>query len=166
MPNDLVIDLETLDTRKSAIVLSAGLIVFDRDTLEKRDERYWEFSIISQIAEGRTLSRETQEWWIRENQCELDRLMRSGTRYIRRLIQDLLVYPRSTRVWSRGCMDFHIIQDLTDSHFYYNSHRDCRTLDSLGFHMEHKNNHHALEDVRNEWEQVRKAMEVARNATV
>lgn len=58
----VVIDLETLDTVPTAVVLSIGLAVGNLH--EDLPEKYhWNLCVPSQIFAGRSLSRSTVEWW-------------------------------------------------------------------------------------------------------
>lgn len=59
------IDLETLDTKPSAVVLSVGLAAFNPDTGAVFDTHYTQFSNLeSQVERGRTISPSTVRWWM------------------------------------------------------------------------------------------------------
>lgn len=55
------IDLETLDTRDTAIILSVGIIADTGEALHHA------IDIDMQIAEGRTISGSTLLWWLKQN---------------------------------------------------------------------------------------------------
>lgn len=58
------IDLETLDTKPSALVLSCGLVAFNPYTGEILDRDYTRFvGLDEQVARGRTISAATVQWW-------------------------------------------------------------------------------------------------------
>jgi len=59
-----MIDIETLDTKASSVVLSVGACKFDPYSLEEPyDKKYYRLDIDSQLALGRTTSDSTIEWW-------------------------------------------------------------------------------------------------------
>lgn len=73
MANHLMIDLETLDTRPSAVVFQVGLVAF-RDVLHGEvngevilEERLLHIDILPQIMDGRTVDPETVRWWRTQN---------------------------------------------------------------------------------------------------
>jgi len=149
-----MIDFETLGTQEDAVVLSVGAIVFILDKPELDKLYYKEYLIASQIAKGRTVDKGTVQWWLRVNPLEFNRLC-IGDKSAD-LIGEVLKFSVAN-VWSRGCMDFHILQHLTGNHYAYNQHRDVRTLDIFGKRMG-KNKHNALEDSKNQLEYVRKIL--------
>ena len=65
---DLMVDIETLDTHPSAVVLSIGAVVFDRfDTPGRHGPTFYvelTGDIQSQIDHGRTISADTLIWWM------------------------------------------------------------------------------------------------------
>lgn len=160
---DLMIDFETLDTKAGAVLLSAGIILFDPEKPEDREEHYFEFHVEKQIPAGRTISSSTLEWWLRQDPGELVRLMREGEDLLYNL--QLLVerMPEVRKVWSRGHMDFEILCDICPGHFKYYQHADVRTLDALGFSMKRENNHNALDDCRNQLDYVTEVMSICCN---
>lgn len=76
MANHLMIDLETLDTRPTAVVFQVGLIAF-KDVLHDKPmafeepplenlilgEKLLHVDILSQVIRGRTIDPETVAWW-------------------------------------------------------------------------------------------------------
>lgn len=61
---DLMIDLETLDTKPSAIVLSIGACFFDLKKGEIGATFHTYLTIKDQDKKGRTFSEETLRWWM------------------------------------------------------------------------------------------------------
>lgn len=62
------IDLETIDTRPQATVLSLGAVKFNPfDQSEPYDELYFKVSIDQQDSLGRTVSTETIQWWAKQD---------------------------------------------------------------------------------------------------
>lgn len=61
----LMIDLETLDTKSTAVILSIGAAVFDNSGLGTRF--YEEIEIDDQLRHGRTVSGQTIAWWMAQS---------------------------------------------------------------------------------------------------
>lgn len=61
---DISIDLETLDTATSAVVLSIGACSFNADGVQSKF--YRELRLNEQVANGRTISVSTVQFWMRE----------------------------------------------------------------------------------------------------
>src|SRR3546814_2365974 len=71
---EMMVDLETLDTKNSAVVLSIGAVVWETlvDDAGSLDysvvERFYRvLSIDEQLAAGRTVSESTLLWWMRQD---------------------------------------------------------------------------------------------------
>lgn len=62
---DLMLDLETLDTKPGATVLAIGAVLFDRDTCWSCGQGmfYMEVNIASQLPFHTTVSADTMDWW-------------------------------------------------------------------------------------------------------
>lgn len=75
MYTDISLDLETLDIRPSAVVLSIGAVRFNRherdsfDGIKEDEDRcfYAKLPIQAQIDLGRTISASTINWWMEQN---------------------------------------------------------------------------------------------------
>lgn len=65
---DIMLDIETLDTAQSAVVLSIGAVVFDPHSKELGEKFYVEFThdLATQQRIGRTVSADTAVWWVRQ----------------------------------------------------------------------------------------------------
>jgi hypothetical protein len=67
------IDLETIDTKPSATVLSLGGVKFNPlDNTEPHSELYLKINIDDQGAQGRTHSDDTLAWWSRQDKKIMD----------------------------------------------------------------------------------------------
>ena len=66
---DVMIDLETLDTSPTAVVLSLGAVAFDPYTHAHGATFYVEFTnfLEQQTGVGRTISPSTMLWWMQQN---------------------------------------------------------------------------------------------------
>ena len=65
---DIMLDIETLDTAQSAVVLSIGAVVFDPHSKELGEKFYVEFTddLATQQRVGRTVSAATVVWWMQQ----------------------------------------------------------------------------------------------------
>lgn len=65
----IMLDLETLDTTSSAVVISIGAVAFDPRTNALGDKFYVEMTedIAAQQARGRTISGDTVRWWMQQD---------------------------------------------------------------------------------------------------
>ena len=65
----IMLDLETLDTASSAVVISIGAVAFDPETSALGDKFYVEMTedIAAQQARGRTISGDTVRWWMQQD---------------------------------------------------------------------------------------------------
>lgn len=157
--NHLMVDFETLGTSADSILLSAGLVVFNRDEADV-DHEYLEFAIVPQLLAGRTVSRDTLNWWKKGNESELYRLTEDGDESLRELVaivERIKRMHKIKKVWSRGSMDVAILENIGALPFPYYAVRDCRTLDEF-MRMEYTNSHHAIQDCHNQIKHVRKVL--------
>lgn len=66
----MMIDIETLDTRPSAVVFQVGVVVFEDALMQDAPkspilaQRKFDLDILPQIFAGRTVDRETVNWWL------------------------------------------------------------------------------------------------------
>jgi hypothetical protein len=67
--NHIMLDLETLDTVSSAVVISIGAVAFDPYTNELGDKFYVELTddVSGQQKHGRTISGDTVRWWMQQD---------------------------------------------------------------------------------------------------
>ena len=65
----IMLDLETLDTTSSAVVISIGAVAFDPETSGLGDKFYVETTedTAAQQARGRTISGDTVRWWMQQD---------------------------------------------------------------------------------------------------
>lgn len=169
METDIMCDFETLGTEKDSVVLSVGLILFNRNTGELLKEYYGEFDVNGQIFYGRTIDPGTVQWWRhRDRVKEFERLMLEGisgnpSLYIYDVMEEL--QGKYQYIWSRGHLDFEILASLhgdEDNPLEYWRARDTRTLDIFQKQRK-KNGHNALDDCKNQIEHV---VEVIRSWSV
>lgn len=65
MALNVMLDIETLDTATSAVVLSIGAVTFTESTII--DTFYADVDPKRQLADGRTISIDTIKWWMRQS---------------------------------------------------------------------------------------------------
>ena len=157
---DMMIDFETLGVSRDSVLLSCGIILFDKGII--LEENYEEYSINGQIGDGQIVDRSTVEWWTRTDREEFNRLLANTKGYhplyhLNNYYKGLEYKIRN--VWSRGHMDFEILNYHLDEKIPYWKSKDCRTLDVFK-KMSSKNNHNALDDCRNQVNHVMKVMEI------
>ncbi len=157
---DMMIDFETLGVSRDSVVLSSGIILFNKDEIVLED--YQEYSATKQIFEGQVVLPSTVAWWKRTDNQEFYRILHNGSGLTPRSVltafmSDLEYEVRN--VWSRGGMDFDILNYHLDEEIPYWKAKDCRTLDVFQ-KMSSANNHNALDDCRNQVNHVRKVMQI------
>jgi hypothetical protein len=118
MALNVMLDIETLDTAASAVVLSIGAVTFSESLII--DTFYVDIDPEAQLAEGRTISIDTIKWWMKQSdearKCVYD--PRSVTHPIQALqLFDAWVYTNDSHsevlVWGNGSdFDNAIVNDL------------------------------------------------------
>lgn len=84
MLEHVMLDIEAMDTATTAVVLSIGAVAFDPFSNELGEKFYIEFDFSArdeQLAYGRTVSKETQEWWAKQDpkaRCIFDEIPTFG----------------------------------------------------------------------------------------
>lgn len=147
-----MVDFETLGTSKDAVVLSVGLVVFNRETCHAYDKVYEEFDVPLQIYRERTVDPSTVSWWLKKDPMELKRLLVHGFEDPYEMLPEALASLDFKYVWSRHPMDFDILSTFVPLDYW--RFRDVSTLDYLK-KMDTKNTHNALEDCLNQLEHLR-----------
>lgn len=105
---DLMIDIETLATVPSAVVLQIGAVEFDSAAGTMGRGKVWDLDYVT-AQEYRTINPETLNWWVRQSQRAIERVL------ARLPVTDVVVmYPEAAlseladmveaadRVWARG----------------------------------------------------------------
>lgn len=105
---DVMIDLETLDTAATCVILSIGACLFDPISGEITDELYMEINKDYQIQCGRTISASTLDWWMTQPAEERDRILVDSPDKLglTQALYNLTNFiPESASVWANG-VDF------------------------------------------------------------
>ena len=156
-----MIDLETLDTRPEAVVLTVGAIKFNPFTREDpHSEMYYRLDADTQAMAGRTVDDRTVEWWGKQPQEVWQEALGDDNRtYVADFIRDLQKWLVGVEVvWAQGYgFDMTILENLLRM-FGHNvpwnfwNIRDSRTLFQLMPQDPRKamnfTAHNALEDCR------------------
>ena len=137
--NHLMIDIETLDTRPSAVVLSVAVLMFD--PLSRKQEEMFSANIDvgTQIAlEGRTMSIDTVKWWMQQGYDARVKAFASPVSVDLRDAQETLAgiikRPDVEAIWANDPdFDCTILRDLMgyDFKWPFYKHRSMRTIKAL-----------------------------------
>lgn len=132
---DLMIDIETLDTKNSAVVAQIGWCVFDHKAIITYSSRV--MAIQEQLDMGRTISESTLMWWMGQPEEARKRVFLFHSKFslsgVKEDLQDVIREREVDRVWAHGPhFDLAIMKDfMGDGLFHYRSPRDTRTLADL-----------------------------------
>tara|TARA_R110000851_G_scaffold275824_1_gene428586 strand:- start:43282 stop:43848 length:567 start_codon:yes stop_codon:yes gene_type:complete len=165
----MMVDIETLDTARTSVVIQVAAIVFDMN--ERGD---WEevsaldiaLPVEPQVKSGRTVSPSTIAWWLTMDRHEVfSKLIKRGN--TSKMSYQDKIQQMKVELGEFGCKEYwfqgptfdaiileDLIGDLVPWKFY--QVRDQRTADSLALdqatikEMKKVINHDALEDVRNQ----------------
>lgn len=119
MSNHLMLDFETLDTTATSVVLSLGIVLFNKEKI--LTSSYYEFDIKSQMEQGRTMSADTIMWWL--NQTSGRKFTPPSEHYVQTLYKiklwfdSLVVAGGFDEVWANDPnFDCAILEDLFKPH--------------------------------------------------
>lgn len=101
---DVMIDVETLDTRPSTVILSIGAVRFDIDKPEViGDTFHVHIDIDSCLAAGRTVSGSTILWWLDQSDEARHKLTEATRVPLKTALQGLATFiNEKDRVWGNG----------------------------------------------------------------
>tara|TARA_R110000803_G_scaffold158426_1_gene222702 strand:+ start:698 stop:1216 length:519 start_codon:yes stop_codon:yes gene_type:complete len=156
--SQVMIDLETLDTKPSSVVLSIGAVEFNPETGEVFKETGYEMfpDIQEQLDAGRTISASTLLWWMGQG----DEARGAITKARRKSVKECLEHFRwwcqkgsRCKAWGNGSVfDITMMEDLMDHTqipWKFWDIRDTRTLWDIHPYDKNKKGetaHTALED--------------------
>jgi hypothetical protein len=162
-------DLETLDTKPSAVILSLGAIRFNplEDGIDHNDGRLsMRLEIDPQSGMGRTISEDTIAWWATQSKEAQDAAFGDDNRIP--VIEAVEKFHKFVwgcdRIWSQGSFDVNIMEHLYTSiqkpyTWQYWQVRDSRTLfDFVDGAMDRTKHHDAVEDAIAQAEAVQRAL--------
>lgn len=135
-----MIDIETLDTLPTSVVLSVGACKFDPcSDSEPYDKQHWKIDIDQQTGLGRTISESTLEWWSKNDPKVIEETFTdTGRVKCEQFAKELNKWlVGADKIWCQGPQfDMVIIENLfkmSDSHCNWQFWKimDCRTLFNL-----------------------------------
>ena len=165
----VMIDLETLDTRPSTVILSIGAVAFsveDDVTASFYRRCTWQ----DQLDAGRTVSESTIRWWLLQSDAARAALTDGQQLSLRQSLEELFNWCFSSKaisVWASGpSFDIAILEHAYGYYnlpWKYNAARDFRTLrdlvpPNLGDDIPKGEAHNALDDAMAQALFVRKAL--------
>ena len=179
MNTDIMIDLETLDTKPTASILTIGAIKFDPfgDDLHNQqcEKLYIKVDIDSCDQLGLTTSQSTIDWWGQQSKAAQDEAFSTeGRVHIREAFNQLYKFCwGAQRVWSHGaafdiviCENvFAKLEKMVPWNFW--QVRCTRTLFDIGINPKRPPvlAHHALEDAWNQAVGVQNVMRTLRTSS-
>ena len=106
----IMIDIETLDTKDSAIVLSIGGCVFNGESLLsietlKRKSIYLELNPYEQETKGRTISVSTLFWWVQQKPPGLNKFIKESydsIKYSLNTLNQFITENDVKSIWSKS----------------------------------------------------------------
>lgn len=171
MANHLMIDIETLDTRPSAVVFQVGLLAFNDplfgDDGRVYEEKVYHLDIVPQILRGRTIDPSTIQFWKEQEVSSWARSASeiSNVSYLFAEIARMMGEYGVGDVWSNSpSFDAVIMRSLAETQgagiFQFPSFRDDmdmrtvrRLMQRLGLMTDAPTSvttHHALQDCRDQ----------------
>jgi hypothetical protein len=167
--NNIMLDLETLGTTPGSVVLSIGAVAFDGDVGGGIGDTFYNtISVKSSLKAGLTIDASTLLWWSKQDRAAYQEALNKDAHPLADVLEEFgewLAYVaegeyRERKLWGNGA-DFDLTLllacyravDLEAPWKFYN-HRCYRTLKALypEVRAERSNNHHALDDARNQAE--------------
>jgi hypothetical protein len=158
MAQHLMVDLETLDVKPTATVLTLGAVRFDPYSNAPMKELYLRVDIDSQDKLGCTVDDNTLKWWNQQDVSIMEEAFNPVDRIpIHEVINQFHALAwNCDAFWSHGAtFDLMILQNLYDKlgrtyPWQYWQMRDTRTLFDIGFdaEMPQAAKHNALEDAK------------------
>ena len=156
---EVMIDLETLDNKSSAAIVSIGACVFDRLTGKIIDTFYRRIDMEAAIASGGTCSGSTLIWWMQQDDEARIELTKGGSKISVAMADFIKFLPANCIVWGNGSSFDISILEMTlqrlklECPWEFWNVRDVRTVLDLASHLVKKSDipfvdtkHNALAD--------------------
>ena len=133
---EMMIDIETLDVKPTAVVLSVGAVAFERSG-QIRDRFYRVLDVQKQTKLGRTVSFDTVQWWMDQEPDAQAEAFATVRQRVADVLTDLNAYCRkydSNTYWALGPQfDYIILESLHDQMgssvpWSHGQLRDVRTM--------------------------------------
>jgi exodeoxyribonuclease VIII len=138
----LMIDLETLDTKRTAVILAIAAVEFNLETGEIGRTFYKKIDVGSSWEYGRTIDVNTLKWWLDQPKEALLEQLKDSELYLdvltalTALTAFIKQFHSDTQIWANGIsFDLEIlksaIQFICKEPWKFWQERDVRTLASL-----------------------------------
>lgn len=133
---EMMIDIETLDVKPSAVVLSIGAVVFHPNG-HVMDRWYRVLQVQEQLDRGRTVSFDTITWWMSQDGDARNEAFAPVRQMVAETLSDLLAFCRTydaNAYWALGPQfDYIILENLFNElnrevPWGYGQLRDVRTI--------------------------------------
>ena len=139
----LMIDLETLDTKPTAVFSTVGLCTFDMDR-GVVDRWVYRVDMQSSINAGRTISADTLRWWMRQDENPREAMFAEGGLALQEFLHALRAQfsTEIEGVWGNGAtFDISILESAyhqagEEPPWPFYTVRDVRTMAMLAPHVE------------------------------
>ena len=159
--NDVMLDLETLDTLPTAAIVSIGAVLFSPTTGVLGKEFYTKVDMRSCVAVGMTLDPGTISWWLGQDVAARAVFAGDDRKRITDALADFVAWlPDGARLWSHGAsFDLPILEHAMRKvgflpKWSFRDHRDTRTAYAMAKVDPKKFNdgtaHNALDDAKNQ----------------
>lgn len=128
---DVMIDIETMGTRSTSMIVQIGACYFDRKTGEIGDK--FKVNVTYRNDDGFTIDHSTINWWLGRDEKARLSIMGDAV-YINEAVEMLSAFLKDTTfVWSHATFDIPILLhafDVCKTNFpvHYTKMRDIRTL--------------------------------------
>lgn len=128
-----MIDIETLDTFPTSVILSVGAVKFDPFKQEPYSKTLWRPNIDEQVNAGRTISDNTLQWWAQQDKHIQDTTFTDEGRItcvdFCKLLNKFLVGV--DKIWAHGPQfDMVIIENLFDQIKHHKGWAFWQVMDS------------------------------------
>lgn len=162
--NSIMFDLETLDTKPTAVVLTLGAVKFDANSIG--ETLSLRIDINAQVELGRTISDSTLDWWGKQSKEIQDIAFSEENRVpLHDAIEQFHKFVwGAERIWSQGSFDVNIMENMYANvqrplSWNYWQVRDSRTLfDFIDGELVRSNPHDALQDAISQAKGVQNAL--------
>ncbi|VXC45226.1 3'-5' exonuclease [Sphingobacterium multivorum] len=132
---DVMIDIETLDTTPTSVILSIGAVPFNIGDGQAGQEYSSKCNVSMQVRDGHTIGMETLKWWIEQDAGVLSNSL-SGGEWVRRSVENLNDFISEkcvdeVRLWSNSpSFDLVILKNALNNPwpFPFWRERDVRTF--------------------------------------
>src|SRR6056300_419078 len=134
MTTHVMVDIETLDTAPTSVILSVGAVRFDPFSDEAPHNKIlWRPCINEQISDGRTVSDSTLEFWSKQDAAIRDSTFTNDNRIpLNSFFKQFNKYMvGAEKIWCHGPQfDMVIIEDLFAEHKHHRGWAYWQIMDS------------------------------------